>query len=61
MESELKATQHKFGPIKGWILQTHSEPDDVPIIPPWAKQILDEYAYVFLEEIPPPLPPKRSI
>jgi len=60
-EPILKATQHEFKAFKEWILTVEDEPESPPLTHPLAISLLKKYSYLFPEEIPSGLPPKREI
>jgi len=60
-ESLLKATHHEFKAFKEWILTSLEESKTPYPTHPLAIALLKVYSHVFLEEIPPRLPPQRSI
>jgi len=60
-DSLLKATHHEFKAFKAWILISLEESETPYPTHPLAIALLKLYSYVFSEEIPPGLPPKRSI
>jgi len=60
-ESPLKASHHEFKAFKEWILALFEESETPHPTHPLAIALLKLYPHVFPEEIPPGLPPKRSI
>ena len=60
-ESILKSSHHGFRAFKEWILTSLEESETPYPTHPLAIALLKLYSHVFLEEIPPGLPPERSI
>ena len=60
-EAAIKATLHEYKPFKEWILVSLEEAEPAQPLHHMAKTLLELYSHVFPEEIPPGLPPKRSI
>jgi len=60
-EAAIKATLHEYKPFKEWILASLDEAEPTQPVHHKAKPLLKLFSHVFPEEIPPGLPPKRSI
>jgi hypothetical protein len=60
-EPLLKASLHEFRAFKEWLLTALEETEAPAHTHPLAMALLDRFAHVFPEDIPPGLPPKRTI
>jgi len=60
-EPLLKASLHEFRDFKEWILTSLEESKTPYPTHPMAIALLDLFSHVFPDEVPPGLPPKRSI
>ena len=60
-EPLLKASHHEFKAFKEWILATLEESETPTPSHPLAISLLEKFSHVFPEEIPPGLPPQRTI
>jgi len=60
-EPLFKASLHKFNTFKEWILTSLEESETPYPTHPMTIALLELFSHVFPDEIPPRLPPKRSI
>jgi len=60
-EPLLRAAQHEFRSFRDWILTSLDEPETTSPNHPLAVALLETFAYIFADEIPAGLPPKRDI
>ena len=60
-EPLLKASLHEFKAFKAWILTSLEETENPYPTHPMAIALLTKFVHVFLDEIPPGLPPNQSI
>jgi len=60
-EPRLKASHHEFKAFKGCVLTSLDESEAPTPTHPLAIAVLKQYSHASLEEIPPGLPPTRSI